>query len=157
MSSDHVSPRAERIVRKSSPIGIANSAMPSRLLAMHSCSMLCFRLCHRLIAGGYATLAQRAHFGTAFGASKAPAFRTVACGERFGSTWGPPWTVFGISGAATFRTIALGEIGGTPDCVVAELAREKITAALAVAPTAHATNVAKRVRRVSPRASAHSE
>src|SRR5262249_38999149 len=94
-------PRAERfrprVVRKSSPIGIANSAMPSRLLAMHSCSMLCFRLCHRLIAGGYATSAQRAHFGTAFEASKAPAFRTVACGERFGSTWGPPWTVFGTS------------------------------------------------------------
>src|SRR5262249_25176709 len=65
----YLSPRAERIVRKSSPIGIANSAMPSRLLAMHSCSMLCFRLCHRLIAGGYhtsllaATLAQRAYFG----------------------------------------------------------------------------------------------
>src|SRR5262249_58491597 len=53
-------PRAERlrprIVCKSSPIGIANSAMPSRLLAMHSCSMLCFRLCHRLIAGGYHTV-----------------------------------------------------------------------------------------------------
>ena len=55
-----VLPRAERfrprIVRKSSPIGIANSAMPSGLLAMHSCSMLCFRLCHRLIAGGHHTV-----------------------------------------------------------------------------------------------------
>jgi hypothetical protein len=58
--SSSVLPRAERfrpgIVRKSSPIGIANSARPSRLLAMHSCSMLCFRLCHRLIAGGYHTV-----------------------------------------------------------------------------------------------------
>src|SRR5262249_39687847 len=50
--SGFVLPRAERIVRKSSPIGIANSAMPSRLLAMHFCSTLCFRLCHPLIAAG---------------------------------------------------------------------------------------------------------
>src|SRR5262249_24604098 len=96
-------------------------------------------------------------FWTAFGASKAPAFRTVACGEGVGSTTGPSWTVFGTARALTFRTIALGEIGDTPDCVVGELAREKITAALAVAPTAHATYVTKRVRRVSRRVSAHSE
>ena len=58
-ASGSVSPGAERfrpnIVRKSSPIGIANSAMPSRLLAMHFCLMLCFRLCHLLIAAGYHT------------------------------------------------------------------------------------------------------
>jgi hypothetical protein len=54
--SRSVLPRAERfrpnIVRKSSPIRIANSAMPSRLLAMHFCLMLYFRLCHLLILGG---------------------------------------------------------------------------------------------------------
>src|SRR6516165_6443079 len=38
----------------------------------------------------------------AFEAPKAPTFRTVACGERVGSTTGPPWTVFGTSGALTF-------------------------------------------------------
>jgi hypothetical protein len=149
-------PRAERIVRKSSPIGIANSAMPSRLLAMHFCSRLCFRLCHRRVAAGDHT-GPRRWLNCAFGTSMVPAFRTVACGDGVGLTWGPPWTVFGSSGAPTFRTIALGENGGALDCVVGEPAREKITAALAVAPTAQATSVTKSVRRVSPRASAHSE
>jgi hypothetical protein len=50
-------PRPERfrrkIVRKSWPIWLANSAMLSRLLAMHFCLMHCFRLCHRLIMAGY--------------------------------------------------------------------------------------------------------
>jgi hypothetical protein len=156
-------PRAEGIMSKSSPMGIANSAMPSRLLAMHFCSRLCFRLCHRLIAAGDHTgrcWPRRWLNGPVLGRFwdlKGISVPTVACGEGVGSTTGPCWTVFGTSGAPTFRTIALGEIGGTPDCVAGELAREKITAALAVAPTAHATNVTKRVRRVSPRASAHSE
>jgi hypothetical protein len=81
-------------------------------------------------------------YPSAFGTPEGSAFRTI---EVVGSTAGPPWAVFGASEAPTFRTIACGEIDGTPGCTVGELAREKITAALATAATAHATNVTKRV------------
>jgi hypothetical protein len=45
------------------------------------------------------------------------------------------------------RTIARGEIDETSGCVVTEPTRDKITAALAVAPTAVATNETKRTCR----------
>jgi len=43
------------------------------------------------------------------------------------------------------RTIARGELEDTLCCIVGEPARDKITAPLAVAPIAHATNGTKRV------------
>ena len=149
---------AQIVANRDSELGyafaVAGYALPARCSAS-VCVTGSSRADTILFAAG-CDVGSTGSFWMAFGASKAPAFRTVVCGERVGSTWGPPWTVFASSGAPTFRTIALDEIGGMPDCVVGELAREKITAALAVAPTAHATNVTKRVRRVLPRVSAHS-
>lgn len=75
--------------------------------------------------------------------SEAPVFRTIAPGEGVVSTMGPSWVALG--GSEAFLTIARGEIDGAPGSVMGELARNKMTAALAVAPTAHATNVTKRV------------
>lgn len=56
------------------------------------------------------------------------------------------------------RTIARCEIDGALGCIEGEPTKNKITAPLAVAPTAHATNTAKmgRLER-PPRAWPHSE
>jgi Flp pilus assembly protein protease CpaA len=48
--------------------------------------------------------------------------------------------------ALAFHTIACGGIGGTLACVIAKSTKLKITAALAVPPTAQATNETNRVR-----------
>jgi hypothetical protein len=81
-----------------------------------------------------------------FGASEAPVLRTIVCGEGTVPIIAPLfWAFFWSSDAATFRTIARGEIDGTPGCVAGELARDKMTAVLPVAPTAHATSVTRRV------------
>jgi hypothetical protein len=50
----------------------------------------------------------------------------------------------GISKVPAFRTIARAEINGMPDSVTGEPARDKMTAALAAAPIAHATDATKK-------------
>jgi hypothetical protein len=61
------------------------------------------------------------------------------------STMGLVCRAFVSSAALAVRTIGRGDIGGTLACVTGKSTRDKITAALAVAPTAHATNVTKTV------------
>jgi hypothetical protein len=60
------------------------------------------------------------------------------------STMGRSWAFLVGSEVPAFRTIARGEIEDTPGCVIGEPTSDKITAALAVAPTAHATDGTKR-------------
>ena len=76
--------------------------------------------------------------------SSPPDTLLVTAGGSGVSTMGRSWAVLVGSEVPAFRTIARGEIVDTPGCVMGEPTRDKITAPLAVAPTAHATNGTKR-------------
>jgi len=69
----------------------------------------------------------------------------VTAGGSGVSTVGRSWAVLVGSEVPAFRTIARGEIEDMPGCVVEEPTKDKITAPLAVAPRAHATNGTKKV------------
>jgi hypothetical protein len=82
-----------------------------------------------------------------------PCFRLrdwlVAVKYRFGRRWLPRGfnqrpILNGFGAVLAFRTIARAEVDGMPDSVTGEPTRDKMTAALAAAPTAQATDATKK-------------